>query len=79
MANAGQDLSSISDITSDIIEFVYKTEFDKVEITYEMGEPETVEKDGMVMIVQNERSIVQIPDGQMERIIKITVITDIPN
>ncbi len=49
-----------------------KIEFDKVEITYEMGEPETVEQDGMVMIVQNEKSIVHITDEQMKSIIKIT-------
>jgi hypothetical protein len=49
-----------------------KTEFDQVEITYEMGEPETVEKDGMVMIVQNERSIVNITDDQLKRITGIT-------
>ena len=47
-------------------------EFDQVEITYEMGEPETVEQDGMVMIVQNERSIVHIKDEQMKNIIRKT-------
>ena len=49
-----------------------KTEFDKVEITYEMGEPETVEQDGMVMIVQNERSIFNITEEQMKNIIRKT-------
>jgi len=49
-----------------------KVEFDQVEITYEMGEPETVEQDGMIMIVQNEKSIVHITDEQMENIIRIT-------
>lgn len=49
-----------------------KVEFDQVEITYEMGDPETVELDGMIMIIQNERSIVHITDEQMERIINIT-------
>jgi len=49
-----------------------KIEFDKVEITYEMGEPETVEQDGMIMIVQNEKSIVHITDEQMQKIIRIT-------
>ena len=49
-----------------------KSEFDNVEITYEMGEPETVEKDGMIMIIQNERSIVHISDGQMKNIIRKT-------
>ncbi len=49
-----------------------KEVFDQVEITYEMGEPETVEKDGMVMIVQNEKSIVQITDEQLQQIINKT-------
>ena len=49
-----------------------KKEFDQVEITYEMGEPETVEQDGMVMIIQNERSIVHITDEQMQNIIRKT-------
>lgn len=49
-----------------------KAEFDQVEITYEMGEPETVEQDGMVMIVQNEKSVVHISDEQMQNIIRKT-------
>ena len=49
-----------------------KDVFDQVEIIYEMGEPETVEKDGMVMIVQNEKSIVQITDEQLQQIINKT-------
>ncbi len=46
-----------------------KEVFDQVDIIYEMGKPETVEKDGMVMIVQNEKSIVQITDEQLQQII----------
>ncbi len=49
-----------------------KVVFDQVEITYEMREPETVEKDGMVMIVQNEKSNVQITDEQLQQIINKT-------
>ncbi len=49
-----------------------KVEFDQVEITYKMGEPETIEKEGMIMIVQNERSIVHVTDAQMENIIRKT-------
>jgi hypothetical protein len=37
-----------------------------------MGEPETVEQDGMITIVQNEKSIVHITDEQMKSIIRIT-------
>ena len=46
-----------------------KIVFDSVQISYEMGEPETVEKDGMIMIVQNEKSIVHITDEQLQSII----------
>jgi hypothetical protein len=49
-----------------------KEVFDQVQITYEMGEPEKVEKDGMIMIVQNEKSIVQITEEQLQEIIQKT-------
>ena len=49
-----------------------KEEFDKVEITYEIGEPETVKEGGMIMIVQNEKSVVNISDEQLNRIINKT-------
>lgn len=49
-----------------------KTEFDKVEITYTMGEPETVELNGMIMIVQNEKSVVNMTDSQLKKIISKT-------
>jgi hypothetical protein len=49
-----------------------KNEFDNVEITYEIGEPETVEQDGMVMIVQNEKSVVNITDDQLNKIVTKT-------
>ena len=68
--NAYQSQKQIADIIDDLNEI--KTEFDQVEITYEMGEPETVEQDGMIMIIQNERSIVHITDQQLEKIIAKT-------
>jgi hypothetical protein len=49
-----------------------KEEFDKVEITYEIGEPETVKEGGMIMIVQNEKSVVNISDEQLKKIINKT-------
>ena len=68
--NAYKSQKQISDLMAVLNEI--KIEFDKVEITYEMGEPETIETDGMVMIVQNEKSIVHITDDQMKRIINKT-------
>jgi len=49
-----------------------KKEFDEVEITYIIGEPETVEQGGMIMIVQNEKSVVNISDEQLNKIISKT-------
>lgn len=49
-----------------------KTEFDGVKITYEMGEPEAVEQDGMLVIIQNETSIVNISKEQLSSIIAKT-------
>jgi hypothetical protein len=46
--------------------------FDEVEITYVIGEPETVEEGGMIMIVQNEKSIVKISNDQLNKIINKT-------
>ena len=47
--------------------------YDDVEITYETGEPETFENDnGMLEIIQNEKSTVHITIDQVESIIKET-------
>lgn len=46
-----------------------KTLLNEVEITYETGEPETVEdENGMLVIVQNEKSIVRITEKQLNQI-----------
>ncbi len=42
--------------------------FKEVTITYEVGEPEAVEVDGILTIVQNETSIVNITDEQINSI-----------
>jgi hypothetical protein len=68
--NAYKSQKQVQDIINVLNEI--KVVFDDVEITYEMGEPETVEQDGMIMIVQNEKSIVHITDEQMDRIIRKT-------
>ncbi len=51
---------------------IIKNEFDKIKITIEVGEPESVIKDGRLTIIQNEKSIVQITDQQLETIINKT-------
>lgn len=43
-----------------------------VKITYEKGEPETIEKDGMLMVVQSETSHVLMEDATLQKIIETT-------
>lgn len=49
-----------------------KAMFNEIKITYEMGESEMIERDGMLVIVQNEKSIVHITDAQLDALIKKT-------
>ena len=43
-----------------------------VRITYEVGQPQTVEKDDMLMVVQSESSHVNMSDETLHKIIEIT-------
>jgi hypothetical protein len=45
--------------------------YDKIEIDYQVGEPETVEIDGRLIIMQNETSIVNMSAEQLNQIISI--------
>lgn len=47
-----------------------KAVFEPIKITVEKGEPTTKEVDGMLMIIQNDIQYVDIPEGQLEKIIK---------
>lgn len=47
-----------------------KKEFDNVKITYEINEPKAAEKEGMLMIVQQETSIVNISDEVLDNIVQ---------
>jgi len=49
-----------------------KSEFDKVKISYIIGEPFAVEKDGTLTVVQQETSLVEISDDILQRIIDST-------
>lgn len=49
-----------------------KAVFDPIKITVEKGEPTMKEVDGVLMIVQNDKQIVDIPEGQMQKIIEVT-------
>jgi hypothetical protein len=43
-----------------------------VRITYKLGEPETVEEDGRLVMIQHEESIVDMTDDQLEEIAAIS-------
>ena len=45
-----------------------KSSYDKVEITYEYAEPETKEVDGMLVIVDNSKSVITITDETIAEI-----------
>jgi hypothetical protein len=49
-----------------------KDAYDQVKITYEVGEPRTIEKDGMLIVVQSETSHVDMSDETLQRIIDVT-------
>jgi len=49
-----------------------KAIFDEVKITYEVGEPQTIEKDGMLIVVQSESSHVNMSEGTLQKIIEFT-------
>jgi hypothetical protein len=49
-----------------------KSIYDEVKITYEVGEPETIEKDGMLIVVQSESSHVTMSEATLQKIIEIT-------
>lgn len=54
-----------------------KKEYEGVKITYEMGEPEAKEVDGMLIIVQNDKQHIDISDETLFKI--IGAISDVRN
>ncbi len=51
---------------------ILKKEFDDIRITIEKGEPEAVEENGMLVIIQNDKSVVDISPERLESIINKT-------
>ena len=49
-----------------------KALYDEVKITYEIGEPQAIETDGMMMVVQSETSHVMMSDETLVKIIDLT-------
>lgn len=68
--NAYKKDPKVADLIEDMLEI--KKVYDKVKITYEVGEPESVEIDGMLVIIQNEKSVVHMTDDVLNEIIETT-------
>ncbi len=60
---------NFADLVKDFEEI--KKTFDGVTIKYEVGEPQTIEEDGKLVIIQNEKSVISISDAQLKQIIKV--------
>jgi len=65
-----EDDPYFSDLSKDFKEL--QNIFEQIEISYQVGDPETVVIDGHVTIIQNEQSIVKMTDEQLEQIILLT-------
>lgn len=61
---------NFADLIADFEEI--KKVFDPIKISVERGEPSMNEVDGVLMIIQNDIQHVEIPEGQMEKIIEVT-------
>jgi len=46
--------------------------YHEVRISYRLGEPETIEQDGRLVMLQHEESLVEMNDIQLEEIARIT-------
>ncbi|HAN76433.1 MAG TPA: hypothetical protein DCQ31_01000 [Bacteroidales bacterium] len=57
---------NFNDLYKDLGEL--KELYDQVQISYEIGEPEMIEKDGILTVIQKETSFVEITDEQLQKI-----------
>jgi len=69
------DIYKSDKYVADLIKELKKVKrvFDDIKITIEMGEPESVIKDGKLTIIQNEKSIVHMSEEQLNTIINLSV------
>ena len=49
-----------------------KDKYSEIKITYTLGDPETTEQDGRLVVVQKEESMVEMTDQQLDAIIELT-------
>lgn len=65
--NSGADYASLYEMMEGIA-----TSYRDVRITYRLGEPETVEQDGRLVMVQHEESIVEMTEEQLAEIASVS-------
>lgn len=65
-----KDMNDYSDLYADFMRL--KEAYKEIDITYTIGEPETVEQDGRLVVVQNDESHVDITNEQLQEIIRLT-------
>lgn len=70
-----KSIKSFGDLVEEVE--LIKKHYEGVKITYEMGDPETKEVDGMLTIVQNDKQIINMSDETLEGI--ISSIRDVRN
>jgi hypothetical protein len=68
--NKYKEEDGFADLIEDYMKI--KKHFDDVKITYEIGEPETIEIDGMIMVIQDEFSTIEMNDKTLSDIIDAT-------
>jgi len=48
-------------------------QYREIRITYKVAEPQTVEQDGRLVLIQKEESVVEMTDEQLKKIIGLTL------
>jgi len=68
--NKYKSYDGFDDLIEDYLEI--KKYFDEVNITYVIGEPKTIEVDGMLMVIQDESSTIEMSEETLSHIISVT-------
>ena len=66
--NTGTEYSSFFSMMEEI-----SAAYRDIRITYRLGEPETVEQDGRLVMIQHEESIVEMTDEQLSNVARLTL------
>jgi hypothetical protein len=65
--NSSQDFTSLCQSMESL-----KEKYAEIKITYTLGDPETTEQDGRLVVIQKEESLVEMTDQQLNDIIELT-------